>query len=259
MSEQFFGYLPNEEETEKYIAQLNNAWQDDISALITTDDGRDAFLYRPLVYLLKKCAPSVQSRWLAQDEKYTRLRSYSQGSIGSCQPEGTPVLMADGSEKPIEEIKMGDVVISHTGAKRRVVNTFIRKYTGDLYTIHTKGNIYPISMTADHKMAKAINRYGGHDLKFDKFVYAEAETLKIKDRLVLSYGLQDNIEHTIDITKYLGDYRTSENGDILPGHDGGRSQPCKRFIKIDSNFARLIGLYLAEGGVKYNKDKTKTH
>lgn len=252
-----FGYIPNEEETEKYIESLGNAWGDDVAGLVATDDGRDTFLYKPLVYLLKKCAPSVQSRWLIQDGNYTRLRSYNQGSIGSCQPAGTPILMNDGSEKPIEEIKKGDIVISHTGAKRKVINTFTRKYTGDIYTIHTKGNIYPISMTADHKMAHAINTNKKKLGKFDDFIYDKAEDLVVGDRLILSYGLQDEVEHIIDITKYIDEYLINNDGKILPKNREYKTphcQPCNRFIKIDTNFARLIGLYLAEGGTRSMKN-----
>src|ERR1700675_2593851 len=42
----------------------------------------------------------------------------------NCCPAGTMILMADGTEKPIESVVVGDDVISHTGNVRKVVKTF---------------------------------------------------------------------------------------------------------------------------------------
>lgn len=47
------------------------------------------------------------------------LRIYQQ--IGSCLPWHAPVLMADGTLKPISQIKAGDSVVTHTGATRAVL------------------------------------------------------------------------------------------------------------------------------------------
>src|SRR5262249_54784280 len=43
-----------------------------------------------------------------------------------CMIAGTPIRMADGTEKPIEAVRVGDQVVSHTGQPRRVLRTFQR-------------------------------------------------------------------------------------------------------------------------------------
>lgn len=51
-----------------------------------------------------------------------------------CFAEGTPVLMVDGSWKPIEQVSAGDSVVNRHGEPDRVVNLQIRK-SGNLYEI----------------------------------------------------------------------------------------------------------------------------
>jgi hypothetical protein len=43
----------------------------------------------------------------------------------NCCVPGTMILMGDGSEKPIEDVKVGDFVVTHTGVIRRVTEVFV--------------------------------------------------------------------------------------------------------------------------------------
>ena len=56
------------------------------------------------------------------------------GGDNFCFPEGTRVLMSDGTYKPIEEIKEGDRVINAKGEVDTVVHTFCHSYTGKMNT-----------------------------------------------------------------------------------------------------------------------------
>ena len=79
-----YGYTPDVDAIEAYAASLP-PYGDDVSQLVATDDNQDAFLYRPLVFLLAtQASPSVAARWLIKDDQQVRLKSYNQGSIGSC-------------------------------------------------------------------------------------------------------------------------------------------------------------------------------
>jgi len=79
-----YGYTPNPEATAAYAESLGGMYSDDVAQLVATDDGRDTFLWRPVVYLLSHCSPAVQKRWLYQNGQWLCLRSYNQGRIGSC-------------------------------------------------------------------------------------------------------------------------------------------------------------------------------
>lgn len=57
--------------------------------------------------------------------------------IGDCFPAGTLVTMADGSERPIESVKVGERVLTHTGESHLVLETLQRRYSGPMLTLQS--------------------------------------------------------------------------------------------------------------------------
>lgn len=96
------------------------------------------------------------SSWQEIDLSWYNPPVLDQGATSSCFPAGVMVRMADGSKKPIEQIVIGDEVITHTGKSRKVVDTFKRLYSGVMRIVYT-GDYYDnmpnVPMTYDHKMA----------------------------------------------------------------------------------------------------------
>lgn len=78
-----YGYVPHPDETAKYCESLP-PFGDAVARAVAEDNNQDSFLYRPLVYCLSNCDEQTQARWLIKDGEYIRLKSYNQGSIGSC-------------------------------------------------------------------------------------------------------------------------------------------------------------------------------
>lgn len=68
----------------------------------------------------------------------------------NCFVPGTMVLMSDGTEKPIEQICIGDQVITHTGMCRVVTETFKRPYSGTLTVIKRLGDQRTLEVTPEH-------------------------------------------------------------------------------------------------------------
>ena len=58
---------------------------------------------------------------------------------GSCLPSDASVLMADGSEKPIADVQVDDVVVSHSGQPRRVLGTIARQSAEKMRRIRVDG------------------------------------------------------------------------------------------------------------------------
>jgi len=85
----------------------------------------------------------------------------------NCFPAGTKILTRSG-EKPIEKIKVGDVVRTHKNRWRLVIGTMSRKYVGDLYRykaligtpghpIFIKGRFIPLKkLSNDAEYAKCV-------------------------------------------------------------------------------------------------------
>ena len=55
--------------------------------------------------------------------------------------KGTKIMMSDFSEKNIEDIVIGDMVITHNGNVRRVYDVFNRKYNKEIFNISALGGI----------------------------------------------------------------------------------------------------------------------
>lgn len=67
-----------------------------------------------------------------------------------CFPPGTRVLKSDGRYVAIEEIVSGDVVLTHKGNHRRVLNTMSRHYDGHVSVLTVDGVPNPVRATVNH-------------------------------------------------------------------------------------------------------------
>ena len=70
----------------------------------------------------------------------------------SCFLPDAPIMLADGSERPISEIKPGDEVITHTGAIRRVVDVRPKPFDGEIVRVKAVGSYRELVATAEHKI-----------------------------------------------------------------------------------------------------------
>lgn len=80
------------------------------------------------------------------------LKSYRTfvGGHNFCFAPGTGVMLADGTYRAIEDIKIGDDVITHTGGVQKVTHTFVREYEGPIQAIHVDRFQDPILATGNH-------------------------------------------------------------------------------------------------------------
>jgi hypothetical protein len=70
--------------------------------------------------------------------------------LGACFPPGTLVRMADGSELPIEDIRLGEYVATAEGNTGRVVRSLLRDESEGLLRIIAIGHSH-LRATAEHK------------------------------------------------------------------------------------------------------------
>lgn len=71
-----------------------------------------------------------------------------------CHPAGTMVAMADGSEKPIESVEVGDLVLTHLGRVRRVVSLKQRAYSGGVRRFRYRGGA--LEVTNEHPLLAGL-------------------------------------------------------------------------------------------------------
>jgi hypothetical protein len=180
--------------------------------------------------------------------------------IGMCFPAGTPVRTADGNEKPIEEIAVGDRVVTHAAGDRRVLGTFSRKYTGELVTLTPAGFPFPLSATRDHLFAVPVG---------DSIRWVAAGELQPGDRVLVGDRSPASTCNELDVLSFVdGAYSTH---DLLEGRPTPLRKPAVaaaamkragldqepdrvrnsvlRRVPVTPALGRLAGTYLAEGSI----------
>jgi len=70
----------------------------------------------------------------------SRIRNGERADVSmGCFRAGALITMSDGTRKPIEDIQIGDNVLTHKGRARRVTKTHRRSYTGTFFAIRPEG------------------------------------------------------------------------------------------------------------------------
>lgn len=216
-AKQYFGYTPAPEETAAFVASLPTPTITHADPKLFNADKTDTFLYRALTKAYKE---TYGADWIPHNQ-----------GIGDCFIRGTMVTMADGSVRPIEDVKVGEYVMSHRGIPRRVLDTFQKQFTGELVTIHAKGYRIPVTATADHQFVTYPGIPSGMAAKVAGHVddcnpqWQAVGNLKVGDRVLLP---RINVPEGITIFEVA-----------TPSHQ----------VVLDEKMGWLLGIYLAEGGL----------
>jgi hypothetical protein len=179
-----------------------------------------------------------------------------QGQSGSCFPAGTPILMADFTERPIEEIGEGNEVRTHTGKRSRVTKLFRRTYDGYLYSVKLGGWCYPTMMTDEHPVCVVTNASKTKLYEPGEEIWVKAADLQPGDFVLMPANMaaaeSATAPNTLVVSRFL-DAFWERDGRVRTLF-GRTSETLPSTIKVDAVFARLMGLFLAEGSYRKGSD-----
>lgn len=142
---------------------------------------------------------TTKDKKLAAGIKSGNINSMSMG----CFQAGTPILLADGSTKNIEDITYGDKVITHTGSSKNVVGGLVRDHSNDIYEISIDSIQKPIVVTEEHPFwifnpeTKEFGWKEVKDLNVGDYAtypinsFSTGETFDIKKARLLGYYLAE--------------------------------------------------------------------
>ena len=174
---------------------------------------------------------------------------------GDCKKANALVRMADGSERPIVEVSVGDFVLSHKGIPRKVTRFIEKDYSGDLVEVSFAGSTRKLTATPDHLIYtgeiesdfteekwKPIGKLTEGDWALQTRCEPQAQTIEF-DLADLPNVISDN---------EAGNKRRNKKVRWVkpePGYVRGKNSrnQCKRHIVLDEKLAWLLGFYLAEG------------
>jgi|688.fasta_scaffold01981_27 intein/homing endonuclease len=164
--------------------------------------------------------------------------------LGDCFVPSSQVRMADGTEKAIEDVVVGEEVLDHIGSPNKVIRVIKKPYSGDILKFEFRCKIKEINCTPDHRMYVYDDVKGG-------FEWVEARNLKPSCQL-----LQPKDRTQID--KWITEFDLVKDANCIPISDDrvtfGRSRnTCPRYIALDSDLAWMLGLFLADGSLERNR------
>ena len=190
-----------------------------------------------------------------------------QGDTPMCFPPGTMILMADNTEKPIEQVCPGEYVRTHTGQAKLVLLAMTRRYQGPLALIHVGALKEPLRSTPEHPYY--ISRFRIQDkrslpdrgqLQWSDTIWRSSEELKTdhfhrgRDYVHLSGGTQSEtvIEEgsRIDLARFFSSDGYTITEDTIRAGGAESRHRIPRYIRATYDLMKLIGLYLAEGSAR---------
>ncbi len=157
--------------------------------------------------------------------------------VEGCFLEGAHVRTRNG-EKTIEQISIGDEVMTHQGRWRKVYHTQSRPYHGKVYTLRFYGDSGRIlKVTAEHPLLVARRERDAMRNKEFQLTWTRADSVREGDYLVVPVPqpvMEPAPVHSVTIP--LG---------------RGRHAPIEREVNLpyEPDFFRLLGYYFAEGHV----------
>lgn len=180
----------------------------------------------------------------------------------NCFTPGIRVRMANGTTKAIENIVVGDMVITHTGQIQRVKKLYTNDYNGNIkYWKVDKHSGENFGVTPNHPIY-AIQKQAaffpsGYVRPFVKEEprWINSSEISINDLVVRRnhHNIVNDIT-VIDILEHLDntDNYKEIDGIVYPLRSDtktvdGMANGCPRFINVNEDFLRFIGYYAAEG------------
>lgn len=150
-----------------------------------------------------------------------------------CFLAGTPVTMADGTRKPIEQIVPGDLVVTHLGNIKRVKAAWSKPYEGELTRVRLRGMNEEIVATSNHSMWAAN----------EDFHLERCSGWRGRGR-ISGTGVLAPLAPTV-AWREIGTLKSGDYLSMTPIK--AESHDAVNGIKITTDVAYLLGWYTAEG------------
>lgn len=180
-----------------------------------------------------------------------------------CFVPGTKITLGDGTTKVIENIQVGDMVLTHEGNVKPVIATMVHKHDGIVYEVSSYAQPTPMRLTEEHPVWVRRPARAAHDTVRGRIErnkgeqrhtclcgrdFSTASSLSAHLREVERWGHDGEHGRPPEFEGWV-EAKDIEIGDYVldptvVGVDGG-----------DIAFARLLGYYLAEGNFGYDKNR----
>jgi inosine-5'-monophosphate dehydrogenase len=212
-----------------------------------------------------------------------------QGPGSICFEGTTPITMGDGGVKPIAEVRVGDMVMTHLGRVRPVTKTYRHTHHGAIIRLNISGCPGALRVTPNHEFlavtfdaptqtrVKNGAKYFYNKPKYNKGLrWVSANELRPQDVVAIPRRQMQLQAHSFDLIETVGHYRVDEesvwankpsrNVNEETYHDlGVRFGTTARVIgsivtgqrTVTDELSAHVNTYLAETGYKRDMQAVK--
>ena len=173
-------------------------------------------------------------------------RDDSFGDLLYCFPSGTRVRMADGSLKQIQDVRLSEEVLSAEGNVRRVLQTHVREYVGDLVTLNLWGHSH-LKMTPNHKVLTRRGYVRVDSLTKNDWVAVPRYAPTSSRVLQTAYHVAGETTRTKSFYSSKSYGRESSDKPSTGGTPWANYKKIPDLVDLTPGFGRILGLFLAEG------------
>lgn len=168
--------------------------------------------------------------------------------------------------KPINEVHVGDKILSHDGKLHCVDKVIERDYEGTILELTPSMFSIPIKITPNHPILSIRpKKYGRINIKpwvnsvadeyYKNREWVNSENIKIGDYVCFPVPSGDQDINTINISDYINFY-VDDNGIGRCAKGNARNKQVKDQIQFNKDFLRFIGYYLSEGCYIHHEKNT---
>jgi hypothetical protein len=163
-----------------------------------------------------------------------------------CLTPGNLIITGDGLKK-IEDVKIGDKVLTHTGKYSRVLKTMYRWYDGDVVTLKSGAlsELFPTTVTDNHRIwTRHVSYYSGGQ-RLTLFNWIESGEIKA------GYPQRARDQYAYPRVSVTEDFVQAPGASSWEQYDRGVGIRELNDILVDDNLMEVLGFYLAEGHLSH--------
>lgn len=169
------------------------------------------------------------------------------GDLLYCFPAGTRVRMADGTQKPIETVRLFEEVLTAEGNFGKVKKCHVRKYEGDLVGLKLWGHGH-LKMTPNHPVLTKRGYVAAGELIKGDWVRIPKFAAKHRNEILQT---REHVSGEVCKTKQWYAHKSyGRSAKVVPSTNSvpwANYNKIPDFIKLTPGAGRIFGFYLAEG------------
>jgi len=193
--------------------------------------------------------------------------------MSSCFVAGTPVFTTNRGVVPIEEVRIGDTVVTHTGSVKPVLQTH-KNYLGERTLYDIKVHKTPsLQVTGNHRFWSLTKEQMGWK---EKPQWNSIEHLRVGDWISIPKSNTSTTHDMIDMYEILKDVKshhewtyefefegvkmrrnTHFTSDYRPNGITKKGEWFERYVKVDEDFAWFLGAWYGDGCILTERSNVK--